>query len=170
MNSIRNDMSDIDMIANSVRRIGTIEDLGELKSPYVDVYVTEEQQKRDKYISELLGQYLEFYKAKIKDNKMYKSVLYWGCIISVFIFSIMLCFIILKFFKEVNFDVSATVQLITASVTFLSLIFGILTIITKYVFPKGDEDYITRIVELIQKNDLQNKKENMKTINRTNNN
>ncbi len=30
--------------------------------------------------------------------------------------------------------------------------------ITKYIFPVNDEEYITRIVELIQNNDLENKK------------
>ena len=46
--------------------------------------------------------------------------------------------------------------------TFLTLIVGILKIITKYVFPVNDEEYITRIVELIQNNDLENKKENIR--------
>lgn len=35
-------------------------------------------------------------------------------------------------------------------------------IITKYVFPVNDEEYITRIVEIIQNNDLENKKENIR--------
>lgn len=47
-------------------------------------------------------------------------------------------------------------------ITFLTLIVGVLTIITKYVFPENEEEYITRIVEIIQRNDLENKKENIK--------
>lgn len=41
------------------------------------------------------------------------------------------------------------------------MIIGILTIIAKYVFPEKEEEYITRIVEIIQNNDLENKKENI---------
>ena len=50
----------------------------------------------------------------------------------------------------------------TACVSFISLIIGLLTIITKYFFPENDEQYITAIVEAIQKNDLENKRENAK--------
>ena len=49
-------------------------------------------------------------------------------------------------------------KLISVCVTFLTLIVGIMTIITKYVFPENEEEYITRIVEIIQNNDLEHKK------------
>lgn len=39
---------------------------------------------------------------------------------------------------------------------------GILQTITKYVFQEKEEEYITRIVEIIQNNDLENKKENIR--------
>lgn len=60
-------------------------------------------------------------------------------------------------------SVEMMVSLITVCVSYLTLIFGILTIITKYVFPEKEEEYITAIVKLIQKNDLANKRENMRT-------
>lgn len=53
-------------------------------------------------------------------------------------------------------------KLISVCVTFLTLIVGIMTIITKYVFPENEEEYITRIVEIIQNNDLEHKKENIR--------
>lgn len=56
-------------------------------------------------------------------------------------------------------------MIITASVSFISLVIGLLTIITKYFFPENDEQYITKIVETIQQNDLENKKENAKNVN-----
>ena len=52
--------------------------------------------------------------------------------------------------------------MIAVCITFLSSVIGILTIITKYVFPEKEEEYITRIVEIIQTNDLENKRENIK--------
>ena len=53
-------------------------------------------------------------------------------------------------------------ELVSVCVTFLTLIVGILQTITKYVFPEKEEEYITRIVEIIQNNDLENKKENIR--------
>lgn len=47
-------------------------------------------------------------------------------------------------------------------ITYLTLVIGILKIITEYVFPQKEEEYVTRIVKAIQKNDLKNKIENMK--------
>ena len=38
----------------------------------------------------------------------------------------------------------------------------LLQTITKYIFPENEEEYITRIVEMIQNNDLENKKENIR--------
>ena len=60
-------------------------------------------------------------------------------------------------------SVEMVVSLITVCVSYLTLVFGLLTIITKYVFPEKEEEYITAIVKLIQKNDLENKRENMRT-------
>lgn len=54
------------------------------------------------------------------------------------------------------------VSFITTCVSFITLIIGLLTIVTKYFFPENDEQYITTIVEAIQKNDLENKRENAK--------
>lgn len=61
---------------------------------------------------------------------------------------------------ETDLDVEKVVAFITACISFISLIIGLLTIITKYFFPENDEQYITTIVESVQKNDLENKKEN----------
>lgn len=60
-------------------------------------------------------------------------------------------------------QVNNVVSLITVCITYLSLVIGILKIITKYVFPQKEEEYITRIVEMIQQNDLKNKKANIKS-------
>lgn len=64
-------------------------------------------------------------------------------------------------FTKQNNSINSLVEVISVCITFLSLIIGVLTIITKYVFPEKEEEYITRIVEIIQNNDLENKKENI---------
>ena len=65
--------------------------------------------------------------------------------------------------ENVSISIEAVVSLITVCVSYLVLVFGVLTIITKYVFPEKEEEYITAIVKLIQRNDLANKRENMRT-------
>lgn len=65
--------------------------------------------------------------------------------------------------ETVSISIEAVVSLITVCVSYLVLVFGVLTIITKYVFPEKEEEYITAIVKLIQRNDLANKRENMRT-------
>ncbi len=59
------------------------------------------------------------------------------------------------------------VSLITVGNTYITLVISILKIIINYVFPQKEEEYITRIVEMIQANDLDNTKENISAINRT---
>lgn len=58
------------------------------------------------------------------------------------------------------------VALITVCISYLTLVISILKIITKYVFPQNEEEYITRIVKSIQDNDLENKKTNIKSLKR----
>lgn len=134
-----------------------------MNKPYVDEYTTHEQRLRDKKITELLDQYVHAYRYKNKSNKWYKGLLFGVCTLILLTFSVV--FIRLMY----NIDISnttpsieAVVQLISVCITFLTLIVGIIKIITKYVFPEKEEEYITRIVEIIQKNDLENKKENIR--------
>lgn len=61
-------------------------------------------------------------------------------------------------------EISELITLFSLCITFLTSILGLFKIITKFCFPENDEEYITKIVEAIQKNDLENKKENMKTF------
>lgn len=75
--------------------------------------------------------------------------------------SVLLIFLSLKVLNvDSELDIQDVVAFITACISFISLIIGLLTIITKYFFPENDEQYITTIVESIQKNDLENKREN----------
>ena len=61
-----------------------------------------------------------------------------------------------------DIKVTDVIALVTALVSFVTSILALTTIITKFCFPEDDEKYITSIVESIQKNDLENKKESMR--------
>ena len=154
MNNNKEYQRTFSQIVKSLNRIKIINDEEEISNTYVDEFTTEQQRARDKRITILLQLYVEAYKYKNKSNKWYKGILFFVCILILLIF---------KFNGSTNTkSIESVVKLITACVTFLTLIVGILKIITKYVFPANDEEYITRIVELIQNNDLENKKENIR--------
>lgn len=132
-----------------------------LNTPYYDKYATGEQMERDQEITELLKRYVEGYEYKVKSAKWYKGIITGLCCTIVLGFSIVLG---IKLIGTDFSTVQATglAEMIAVCITFLSSVIGILTIITKYVFPEKEEEYITRIVEIIQTNDLENKRENIK--------
>lgn len=135
----------------------------EMNRAYIDEYTTSQQRKRDKTISELLQEYVDAYKRKNRSNFWFKLTLLGLCVLIISAFSVVFIILLMNFKDSTETASMASVaELISVCITFLTLIVGILTIITKYVFPENEEEYITRIVEIIQKNDLENKKENIK--------
>ena len=131
---------------------------------YQDPFVTQQQMERDRLVTELLAEYVFFYGRKVKHSTVCRYIILLPCILIVCIFSGVLVFFAMQMLGsgEMPVQVSDLAAFITACVSFISLIIGLLTIITKYFFPENDEQYITTIVESIQKNDLENKRENAK--------
>lgn len=162
-NKRKNYQSTFSQIRESLEFIRAVDNDREMNSPYIDEYTTREQRQRDKKITELLSQYVEAYRYKNKSNKWYKGLLFGLCSIILLSFSVVFVILIFKIdFSNSQPSTESIIQLISVCVTFLTLIIGIIKIITKYVFPEKEEEYITRIVEIIQKNDLKNKKENIR--------
>ena len=153
----------VSQISKSLNCIEVINDDDEINNTYVDEFTTKQQRARDKKITELLQLYVDAYSYKNKSNKWYKGILFGVCTLILLSFTVTLVVLVVKFNHPANKkSIEAVVQLITSCITFLTLIVSILKIITKYVFPANDEEYITRIVEIIQNNDLENKKENIR--------
>ena len=119
---------------------------------YKDPFITPEQKKRDEQITTLLTAYVDSYEKKVNSSIWYRVIILVVCIGVVIAFACALN----------ELQISNLVAFVTACISFVSLIIGLLTIITKYFFPENDEQYITQIVESIQKNDLENKRENAK--------
>lgn len=134
-----------------------------LKEYYEDHYITEEQAKRDEQVTLLLEQYVKAYKNKVAVSRICRWLILVPCLLAVIGFSVALvCLIFSYATAEAPIELAGVAAFVTACVSFASLIIGLLTIITKYFFPENDEQYITQIVESIQKNDLENKRENAK--------
>ena len=130
--------------------------------------MTDQEEERDKKITYLLEYYVSNYNDKIKFNRKYKQVILWFCVgvLSIFLLGLVAFIVFISINK--NIDLESIVGLISIIVSFVGLFVGVLKIITEYVFPKDEEQYITKIVEAIQKNDLENKKTDMKYMKRNN--
>ncbi len=129
---------------------------------FEDRFQTSQQKRRDAKISELLDSYVRAYNNKINTQKLYRKVLFWGCSLLIVFFSLGIVYTAFQTLKLLGkVDVSSLLSIITICITLLTSIIGLIQIITKFCFPEDDEKYITTIVESIQKNDLENKKENM---------
>lgn len=128
---------------------------------YTDPFVTKEQKKRDEYITKLLHEYVSFYEGKVRHSKICRYIILLPCVAIIVAFAILLIILSYKVLSmNRGLKTQDLVAFITACISFISLIIGLLTIITKYFFPENDEKYITTIVESIQRNDLKNKREN----------
>lgn len=141
----------------------TFEDIPEENLFYTDHFVTKEQALRDQEITKLLQAYVKTYENKVTVTTSRQNIIFALCIGIVSVFSVIFAIALILIFSKVNPDsTTGVVSFATACITFISLIVGLLMIITKYFFPKNGEKYITQIVETIQKNDLKNKRENAK--------
>ena len=130
---------------------------------YKDPFVTLQQKKRDQKITELLTEYVNFYKKKVRHSTICRYLILTPCVLIILGFAVLLGYFALRIVHgAAPLEIGDLVAFVTACVSFISLIIGLLTIITKYFFPENDEQYITAIVEAIQKNDLENKRENAK--------
>ena len=130
---------------------------------YKDPYVTSEQKQRDALITSLLTEYVEYYKKKVSHISACRYIILIPCMTIIVAFAVMLViFSVCIIRSRDSVHITNLVAFITACISFISLIIGLLTIVTKYFFPENDEQYIAKIVETIQQNDLENKKENAK--------
>ncbi len=155
-------MFTVSEIQNSLDFVIPVENDKEMSNAYIDKYTTNQQKLRDKKITELLEQYVSAYTYKNSSNKLYKIILFLVCISILTTFSVAFVIFVSKLKYQTDaVAVGNIVQIISVCITFLALIISVLQIITKYVFPENEDEYITRIVEIIQNNDLENKKQNI---------
>lgn len=139
------------------------EEVDENFKPFVDHFQTAQQRKRDETITELLKEYSHSYAEKGRVKRLCQEYIMFVCgvfvVVSVFGIIGLSCRVI--FTPESISDLNGLAAFVTAFIGFVSLVFGLITIITKYAFPENDEQYITEIVKAIQDNDLKHKIKNM---------
>ncbi|MBD5101417.1 MAG: hypothetical protein HDT27_01735 [Subdoligranulum sp.] len=119
-----------------------------------------EQIRRDKKISRLLEAYVRAYEKKSVHSRFSRYLILIPCMVIVVGFAVVLGWMCVTMATATNgSNWEELAAFITACVSFLALIIGILHIITEYFFPKDGEKYITDIVKLVQENDLKNRLE-----------
>ncbi len=127
---------------------------------YQDPFATAQQKKRDAQITELLTKYVDSYKKKVRHSSICRYMILVPCLVIICLFSsVLLCFSVRIMKANSQVEISDMISFATTCISFITLIIGLLTIITKYFFPENDEQYIATIVKTIQKNDLENKRE-----------
>lgn len=128
-----------------------------------DPYTTAEQEARDKEITRLLKAYVRGYEGKVRHSVWCRYLILGLCIAVIGFFSFGLGWFSWRMVNaEGGMKMADLASFITACLSFLGLLVGVLVVITKYFFPENDEQYITQIVKSIQENDLANK-QNAKT-------
>lgn len=124
-----------------------------------DPYTTAEQEARDKEITRLLKAYVKAYESKVRHSVWCRYLILGLCIAVIVFFSIGLGWFSWRMVSaETGIEATDLASFITACLSFLGLLIGVLMVITKYFFPENDEQYITQIVKSIQENDLANKR------------
>lgn len=125
-----------------------------------DKYQPEEQKNRSRSISAILSHYEESYDHKVRFQRLYRQILFWGCSGIILLFVVAILFILIyAVFHSDSIELAGVATVITAVVSLVVSMLELVHIITKYCFPEKDEEYIVQIVESIQGNDLEKIKE-----------
>lgn len=133
--------------------------INEDRTTYQEKFATKEQKSRDEVITSILHNYHKNYNNKIKYNKKHKERIIELCFTLIEItFLIFIASIVLMLFCEnLRNSIQGIASLLTVCVSLLGLIIGVFKIVTRYIFPEKEEEYITQIVSAIQENDYNTK-------------
>ena len=133
--------------------------INEDRTTYQEKFATKEQKSRDEVITSILHNYHKNYNNKIKYNKKHKERIIELCFTLIEItFLIFIASIVLILFCEnLRNSIQGIASLLTVCVSLLGLIIGVFKIVTRYIFPEKEEEYITQIVSAIQENDYNTK-------------
>ena len=95
---------------------------------------------------------MDSYEKKVNSSIWYRVIILVVCIGVVIAFACALRYFAIRVANwENELQISNLVAFVTACISFVSLIIGLLTIITKYFFPENDEQYITQLLKVSRK-------------------
>ena len=140
------------------KRSKTNQDAKDLLNSYADglgkIHI--EVSERNKYLSELLKNYVQQRRSRIIINNHLKIIVFIGIVVIFYAFSRCIFTTINEFdFNNTKTNVNSLISLITVAVTYCGSLIGVLEIITKYLFPISEENDATSILKAIIENDNQ---------------
>lgn len=129
-------------------------------SGLLDQYQYEEQKNRAHSISTILSHYEHSYDHKVRFQKRYRKILFWGCSTIIVLFAVsILCILYYAVSHSATIELAGVATVITAVLSLVVSMLELVHTITKYCFPENDDEYIVRIVESIQTNALETLRE-----------
>lgn len=149
------DLSDVSELANELLDEIDKSDAKKIKdnAELTDGIPDEEYANRNKYYTLLLGEYVDSYKKRniLKAKWKEKSIIWILILLSVLIVSI--CSFIIIIAINDNFDVESVIAIVTSLAALVSTMIAIPKIIFEYLFPTSEDDDMTKMIEVLQKND-----------------
>lgn len=149
------DFSKLSSIYSDDMKQKILNELPNFSNPSGDNSLYGEREKRSKLVTEILCKYKESFANKVDDTPKFRRVLLYSTL--GIMFGLTACFILYSLkimFMQTEMKTTQFASFASASVTMLGTVFGLLTIITNYFFPKDDEQYLATIVQAVQENDF----------------
>lgn len=113
---------------------------------------------RDDAYTKLLKHYVNVTKCRNIIKEIHKWLYFWIIMALTSAFGISICYLLFKFDVSNADDIDNMVVIITAVISFVSVIISIPLIITKYLFSSKEDKRIADIILHTQRHDLDNKK------------
>ncbi len=121
-----------------------------------DSYYDEHLRRHSQSISNILRDYEFSYRNKVAFQIIYRKILFWGCSLLISAFtSAVICLLRYGVIQANMLKLESTAAIIASLVSLIVSILQLVHTITKYCFPEKDDEYILKIVDSIQKNDLE---------------
>ena len=117
-----------------------------------------EETKRNGDITRILKIYADSLDDKVKFNSIFKRIMAIGMLVIIGVFTLAIIIIILTAIFNLNSIASIATTIISSCVTYIVSLLSIFKIITKYVFNNNEDVNLKNLVDIILKNDLDNKK------------
>lgn len=109
---------------------------------------------REKSITDYIGATVDTYKTRLCTRSVFQVIISIILLLSIILFGSLFVFVILYSIINQLTNTSIIVSLIGSASAFISSIFGLLTIVVKYIFPKADDENSMHLLELAISTDL----------------
>lgn len=108
--------------------------------------------KRNDKLTELLYDYIEQRKIRIRKNSCFKNIIFWFFIVLLAVFTVGIIIFII-FNKNIN-SIPSAISLISVLAAYFASLIAVFEIISKYLFPIDEEKDANNMIQTVISNDL----------------